>query len=159
MNTRIIPRLDIKGSNLVKGINLEGLRVIGKPKDFASLYYEEGADELIYLDSVASLYGRDNLLKIVQETSKSIFIPLCAGGGIRSVEDARDILRNGADIVAINSAAVRDPKLIFRTSQEFGSSTVVSYISVKCKENGKLRIECKDYIVKDGDVLYFRVNP
>ena len=82
MNTRIIPRLDIKGPNLVKGIHLEGLRVLGKPEYFASKYYKEGADELLYMDVVASLYGRNNLLDIVSSTAKSIFIPLTVGGGV-----------------------------------------------------------------------------
>lgn len=81
MTVRIIPRLDIKGPNLVKGIHLEGLRVVGKPEDFARYYYETGADELIYMDAVASLYGRNSLLDIVSKTSREIFIPLTVGGG------------------------------------------------------------------------------
>ena len=136
MKVRLIPRLDIKGGNLVKGINLEGLRIIGKPEVFAKLYSDSGADELIYIDSVASLYGRKNLLEIVRRTSKEIFIPLCAGGGIRSSEDANEILRSGADKFSINSEAVRKPKLISELSSLFGSSTVVSYISAKKRANG-----------------------
>ena len=84
---RIIPRLDIKGPNLVKGINLEGLRVLGKPEDFAKSYYENGADELIYQDVVASLYGRNSLREMIAKTAKEIFIPLTVGGGIKSLED------------------------------------------------------------------------
>ena len=136
LKVRLIPRLDIKGGNLVKGINLEGLRIIGKPEVFAKLYSDSGADELIYIDSVASLYGRKNLLEIVRRTSKEIFIPLCAGGGIRSSEDANEILRSGADKFSINSEAVRKPKLISELSSLFGSSTVVSYISAKKRANG-----------------------
>src|SRR3990172_2338317 len=96
-NIRIIPRLDIKGPNLVKGIHLEGLRVLGKPEQFARYYYEQGADELIYMDVVASLYGRNSLLGIVEKTSREIFIPLTVGGGLRPIEDIRPVLRAGAD--------------------------------------------------------------
>ena len=97
MNVRIIPRLDIKGPNLVKGIHLEGLRVLGKPEQFARLYYEQGADELLYMDVVASLYQRNSLLEMVSRTSKELFIPLTVGGGLRSVEDVRAALKAGAD--------------------------------------------------------------
>ena len=93
---RIIPRLDIKGPNLVKGIHFEGLRVLGKPERFAGFYYQNGADELFYQDAVASLYGRNSLLDIIKRTSSEIFIPLCVGGGLRSVDDIRDVLRAGA---------------------------------------------------------------
>jgi cyclase len=86
-NIRIIPRLDIKGPNLVKGIHLEGLRVLGKPEDFAEYYYKAGADELIYIDVVASLYGRNSLLDIVSRTARNIFIPLTVGGGMRTIQD------------------------------------------------------------------------
>src|SRR3989337_440836 len=96
-NIRIIPRLDIKGPNLVKGIHFEGLRVLGKPEQFARYYYEHGADELCYMDVVASLYGRNSLLDIVERTSREIFIPLTVGGGLMSIEDIRGVLRAGAD--------------------------------------------------------------
>ncbi len=100
MSVRIIPRLDIKGPNLVKGIHLEGLRVLGKPEWFARHYAEQGADELLYIDVVASLYERNSLLDIVQRTSREINIPLTVGGGLRSLEDIRAALRAGADKVA-----------------------------------------------------------
>ncbi|MCL4528630.1 MAG: imidazole glycerol phosphate synthase cyclase subunit [Chloroflexi bacterium] len=125
MNVRIIPRLDIKGPNLVKGIHLEGLRVLGKPEYFARYYYENGADELIYMDAVASLYGRNSLLEIVERTAREIFIPLCVGGGLRTVDDIRAVLRAGADKVSINTAAIRRPELIREASRSFGSSTIV----------------------------------
>src|SRR5690606_28321540 len=96
---RIIPRLDIKGPNLVKGIHLEGLRVLGKPKDFAEFYYQNGADELFFQDTVASLYERNNLGDIISETAKKSFIPLTVGGGIRTIEDITNVLRAGADKV------------------------------------------------------------
>lgn len=127
---RIIPRLDIKGPNLVKGVHLEGLRVLGKPEDFARYYYENGADELVYMDVVASLYGRNNLLDIVNETSKEIFIPLTVGGGLRTLDDIRATLRAGADKVSINTATINRPELIKEASKRFGSSTIVISIEV-----------------------------
>jgi len=136
MYIRVIPRLDIKGPNLVKGIHLEGLRVLGKPWDFAYKYYQEGADELIYIDAVASLYGRNNLTEIVKKTAERIFIPLTVGGGVRSVEDIRSLLRAGADKVAINTAAVHRPELIAEGARAFGSQCIVSSIQAK-KINGQ----------------------
>lgn len=124
-NIRIIPRLDIKGPNLVKGIHLEGLRVLGKPEHFARYYYESGADELIYMDVVASLYGRNSLLGIIEKTAKEIFIPLTVGGGLRSIDDMRTVLRAGADKIALNTAAIKNPSLIREASKTFGSSTIV----------------------------------
>jgi len=133
---RIIPRLDIKGPNLVKGIHLEGLRVLGKPEDFAFQYYLDGADELLYMDVVASLYGRNNLLEIVRATAEKIFIPLTVGGGIRSIEDIRNLLRAGADKVAINTAAINNPDLIKEAAKTFGSQCIVVSIEAKKKEGG-----------------------
>jgi len=133
LNVRIIPRLDIKGPNLVKGIHLEGLRVLGKPEDFAHFYYENGADELIYQDAVASLYGRNSLVEIIEKTAKQIFIPLTVGGGLRSVEDIRRVLRAGADKVAINTAAIQHPGLIREAVHAFGSSTIV--VSIEAIKN------------------------
>src|SRR4030095_13569460 len=111
-NVRVIARLDIKGPNLVKGIHLEGLRVLGKPEDFAKYYYENGADELFYQDVVASLYERNSLHDIVSKTAEQTFIPLTVGGGIRTLDDIREVLRAGADKVSINTAAIRRPGFI-----------------------------------------------
>ncbi len=122
---RVIPRLDIKGPNLVKGIHLEGLRVLGRPEDFAETYYDQGADELLYMDVVASLYGRNNILDIVERTSRRIAIPLTVGGGLRTLDDIRSVLRAGADKVSLNTAAVRRPEFVREASRRFGSSTVV----------------------------------
>jgi cyclase len=137
MNVRVIPRLDIKGPNLVKGINFEGLRVLGKPEYFARVYYEEGADELIYMDAVASLYGRNSLLGMVEKTARDIFIPLTVGGGLRTLDDIREMLRAGADKVAINTAAVNDPELIRSASRRFGSSTIVVSIEALRLPDGR----------------------
>jgi imidazole glycerol-phosphate synthase subunit HisF len=136
MAVRIIPRLDIKGPNLVKGIHQEGLRVLGKPERFARYYYETGADELIYMDVVASLYGRNSLLDVVERTSREIFIPLAVGGGLRSLDDIRTVLRSGADKVALNTAAVKTPELIRGAAQAFGSSTIVVSIEAIRKSDG-----------------------
>ncbi len=125
MIVRVIPRLDIKGPNLVKGVHLEGLRVLGKPERFARFYYEHGADELLFMDVVASLYGRNSLLAIVERTSREIFVPLGVGGGLRTIDDIRTVLRAGADKVAINTAAVRRPEFIREAARTFGSSTIV----------------------------------
>ena len=136
MTVRIIPRLDIKGPNLVKGIHLEGLRVLGKPEQFARYYYENGADELFYMDAVASLYERNSLLDIIERTSREIFIPLTVGGGLRSVDDIRAALRAGADKVSLNTAAIRRPELIREASRAFGSSTILVSIEAIRREDG-----------------------
>lgn len=137
MNIRIIPRLDIKGPNLVKGIHLEGLRVLGKPESFARYYYEGGADELIYMDVVASLYGRNSLHDIVERTSSEIFIPLCVGGGLRTVDDIRMVLRAGADKVSLNTAAINRPELITEAARRFGSSTILVSIEAIRMPDGR----------------------
>ncbi len=136
MSVRIIPRLDIKGPNLVKGIHLEGLRVLGKPGWFARRYYEAGADELLYMDVVASLYGRNSLLEVVERTSQEIFIPLTVGGGLRDLEDIKTVLRAGADKVAVNTAAVRRPEFVREAARRFGSSTIVVSIEAIRKPDG-----------------------
>ena len=136
MSFRVIPRLDIKGPNLVKGIHMEGLRVLGRPEWFARHYYEQGADELIYMDVVASLYGRNSLLHIVERTAREIFIPLTVGGGIRSIDDVRAALRAGADKVCMNTAAIKRPALIREAATKFGSSTVVVSIEAIKKPDG-----------------------
>ncbi len=135
-NARLIARLDIKGPNLIKGIHLEGLRVVGDPQKFAERYYQEGIDELIYMDIVASLYGRNNLTDIVRHTAEKIFVPLTVGGGIRSVDDVRDLLRAGADKIAINTAATRRPELITEIARRFGSQCVVLSIEAKRRREG-----------------------
>ena len=133
---RLIPRLDIKGPSLVKGIHLEGLRVLGLPKDFAKYYYENGADELIYQDVVASLYDRNSLSEFVEKTAEEIFIPMTVGGGIRNQKDIFNLLRSGADKVSINTAAVKNPDFIKEASENYGSSTIVISVEVIKQNNG-----------------------
>lgn len=134
---RIIPRLDIKGPNLVKGIQLEGLRVLGKPEDFAQYYYENGADELFYQDVVASLYERNSLGEIISSTAKKSFIPLTVGGGIRTIDDIKSVLRLGADKVSINTGAMKNPEFITEAVKKFGSSTIVVTIECIKQPNGE----------------------
>lgn len=138
-NIRLIPRLDIKGPNLIKGIQLEGLRVIGDPQQFAQRYYEQGADELLYVDVVASLYGRNSLEDIVRRAARDIFVPLTVTGGIRSAQDVRQMLRSGADKIGINTAAVKRPELIREVSRKFGSQCMV--LSIEAKSVGPRRWE------------------
>lgn len=133
---RVAARLDIKGENLIKGIQLEGLRVIGNPREFAFDYYKKGIDELVFMDSVASLYGRNHLGELISEVSKNIFVPLTVGGGIRSVSDASDVFRSGADKVAINTAAVLHPPLITEISEIYGRQAMV--LSIEAKLNGAM---------------------
>lgn len=132
---RLIARLDIKGPNLIKGVHLEGLRVIGDPHLYAHRYYEQGADELVYMDVVASLYGRNSLHDVVRRTAHNIFVPLTVGGGLRSIDDVREMLRAGADKVAINTAAVRRPELIAEVARKFGSQCMVLSVEAKHKED------------------------
>ena len=134
MTARVIPRLEIKGPNLVKGVRFEGLRVLGAPEAFARRYYADGADELIYIDAVASLYGRNSLLDLVARTASEVFVPLTVGGGLRNLDDIRAVLRAGADKVAINTAAVHRPELITEAAQTFGASTVV--VSIEAIRHG-----------------------
>ncbi len=134
---RVIPRLDIKGPNLVKGVHLEGLRVMGKPQDFARYYYNRGADELMFMDVVASLYGRNSLLDIISKTASEIFIPLTVGGGLRCIEDINNVLRAGADKISLNTAAIKNPEIIKEASLKFGSSTIVVAIEAIKESNGK----------------------
>ncbi len=139
-NVRLIARLDIKGPNLIKGIHLEGLRVVGSPGEHALRYYQQGIDELLYMDCVASLYGRNHLADIVSTAARDIFVPMTVGGGIRSVEDATSILRAGADKVAVNTAAVANPQLITDIARRFGSQCMVQSIEAKSVANGRWEV-------------------
>jgi len=124
----------------VKGIHLEGLRVLGKPESFARYYYEHGADELFFQDTVASLYDRNSLHDIISRTAREIFIPLTVGGGIRTIDDIKNVLRAGADKVAINTAAVKNPQFIKDAALRFGSSTILVAIEAIRQSNGRYLI-------------------
>ncbi|WP_271271704.1 imidazole glycerol phosphate synthase subunit HisF [Aliamphritea hakodatensis] len=137
---RVISRLDVKGPRLIKGVHLEGLRPVGEPNDFAKRYYMSSSDELLYIDVVASLYGRSNMSEIVAQTTDSCFIPVTAGGGVRSVEDVRILLNSGADKVAINTAAVSRPDLLDEIANEFGSQCLVLSIEAKQTKDGTWRV-------------------
>ncbi len=135
MPLRLISRLDIKGPNVVKGVRLEGLRIVGNPRDMARRYYEQGIDEIIYMDIVASLYGRNNILSIVAQSAEDIFVPLTVGGGMRCVDDIRAALRQGADKVAINTAAIGNPSFLNEAAQAFGSQCIV--VSIEARQHGQ----------------------
>jgi cyclase len=138
---RLIARLDIKGNRLVKGIHLEGWRFLPKhPNEYCYDYYLQGIDEIIYVDAVASLYNRDSLKEIIRKTTENVFIPITVGGGIRSVEDAYDILRSGADKVAICSQAVKTPELISEVSGKFGNQCMVLSIQAKKNTGGRYEV-------------------
>lgn len=132
---RIIARLDIKAPNLIKGIHLEGLRVIGNPAEYTESYYLQGIDELIYMDVVASLYGRNSIVHLIKNAAEKVFIPLTVGGGIRSITDVETMLRSGADKVAINTAAVKNKTLIREIAQHFGSQCMVLSVEAKSITN------------------------
>ena len=134
---RIIVKLDIKGPNLVKGVNLEGLRVLGDPSSFAKIYYENLADEIIYHDCVASLYERKSFLNIIENTASDVFIPISVGGGIKSLKDIEKVLSAGADKVFINSAAINSPKFLTEASKKFGSANICLSIEAVKNQNNK----------------------
>ena len=134
---RIIARLDIKNDFIVKGINLEGVRVVGKPATLAQKYYEDGIDEIIYMDVVASLYERNSLTNVIKNAASNIFVPLTVGGGIRNVEDIKSVLANGADKVAINTEVLKNPILIKQASELVGSQAIVLSVEAKKLENGR----------------------
>lgn len=136
MSFRLIARMDIKGANLIKGVHLEGLRVIGNPYEFALDYYKQGVDEIIYMDVVASLYGRNNLTEILEHTAQDVFVPITAGGGVRSTADVKKLLRSGADKVAINTAATHNPNLISELAEKFGSQCIVASIEAIKQPDG-----------------------
>ena len=128
---RIIARLDVKNNFVIKGINFEGLRKIGDPLKLAKKYYKEKIDEIMFIDAVASLYDRNNLFNIIDQSTKEIFCPITLGGGIRSLEDIGKALKSGADKVAINSHAIENPKFIKQAVENFGSSTILVNIEAK----------------------------
>lgn len=136
MNIRLIARLDVKLSHLIKGVQMEGWRKMGNPAERAKLYYAQGADELLYMDVVASLYERNNLKDIVREVASESFVPITVGGGIRTLESVKDLLDVGADKVAINTAATQNPHLLREVSDTYGSQATVLSIEAKSLPQG-----------------------
>ena len=133
---RIIPCLDVRDGVVVKGVNFVGIKEVGDPVDCAIEYDRQGADEITFLDITATHEGRSTMIDVVRETARNVFVPLTVGGGIRSVDDFRALLRAGADKISVNSAAVRDPKLISETAEQFGSQCVVVAIDVRRRPEG-----------------------
>ncbi|MGQ0671773.1 MAG: imidazole glycerol phosphate synthase subunit HisF [Hyphomicrobium sp.] len=151
---RVIARLDVKGPNVIKGIHLEGLRVVGQPGPLARRYYDEGADEIIFMDVVASLYNRNNILPVIEQAACETFVPLTAGGGLRRVEDIVAALRSGADKVAINTAATQRPDFIREAAQALGSQCIVVSIEAKSRGPGRWEVLVDNGRQKTGvDVL------
>lgn len=136
-NIRVIPVLHIKGPNVVKPVHTEALRIVGNPKELAERYYEEGADEIIYLDIVASLYQRSFDFELLKSVSRDIFVPFTVGGGIRTIQDIKNALRVGADKVAINTHAIKNPDLLKGAAKVFGSQCIVLFIEAKKIREGK----------------------
>ncbi|MDC1122011.1 imidazole glycerol phosphate synthase cyclase subunit [Nitrospinaceae bacterium] len=134
---RIIARLDIKGPDVVKGVQLEGVRRVGKPSELARKYYSQGADEIIFIDSVASLYGRNNILSVVRETARDVFVPITVGGGLRTIEDIKETLRAGADKVVINTASTQRPEFLREAAETFGSQCIVLSVQAMRRDNGQ----------------------
>ncbi|MBP1558987.1 MAG: imidazole glycerol phosphate synthase subunit HisF [Oscillospiraceae bacterium] len=133
---RIIPCLDVRNGKVVKGVNFEGVKDVGDPVELAIQYNKQGADEIVFYDITASHEGRGVMLDVVRETAKQVFVPLCVGGGIATIDDFRDTLRAGADKVSINSQAVKNPKLISDAAEVFGSQCVVIGIDAKRNDKG-----------------------
>ncbi len=128
---RIIARLDVKNNYVIKGIHLEGLRKIGDPNELAKNYYNNGIDEIVFMDAVASYYDRNSLNEIIERACNDVFVPITVGGGIRKIKDIHTALRAGADKIAINTAAVKDPNFLTKASKTFGSQSIVSSIEAK----------------------------
>ncbi len=132
---RIIARLDIKNGAVIKGIHLEGQRKIGDPIEIANLYYQQGIDEILFMDSVASLYSRPNLFHMIADACKKVFVPITMGGGINSIAHVEEALRSGADKVAINTAFVRYPDFVNQLVSVYGSQSIIG--SIEAKKNPK----------------------
>ncbi len=143
LRKRIIPCLDRKNNKVVKGVNFIELTDIGDPVEFAKMYEEQCADEIVFLDITASYEQRDIIKEIIKKGASKLSIPLTVGGGIRTIDDFREILKNGADKVSINSSAVKNPKLITEASKEFGAQCVVVAIDGKRDENGNFKVFIK----------------
>lgn len=160
LTKRIIPCLDVKDGQVVKGIHFVGLKEVGDPVSLAKKYYEDGADELVFLDISATIEKRKTMVDVVRRVAKEIFIPFTVGGGISTIEDVRAMLMAGADKVSLNSAAIRNPSLIEEASKRFGNQCIVLAVDVKKRadntgwnvyvEGGRkdTGIDCMEWILK-----------
>lgn len=160
LTKRIIPCLDVKDGQVVKGIHFVGLKEVGDPVALAKKYYSDGADELVFLDISATVEKRKTMVDVVRRVAKEIFIPFTVGGGISTIEDVRAMLMAGADKVSLNSAAIRNPSLIEEASKRFGNQCIVLAVDAKkradntgwnvCVEGGRkdTGIDCMEWILK-----------
>ena len=139
-NKRIISRIDVKNDSVIKGIHLEGLRKVGDPNKLAIKYYQDGVDEIIFMDAVAAYYDRNSLSHIIEKACENVFVPITVGGGIRKIQDIQIALNSGADKIAINTAAVKNPEFIKEASKVFGSQCIVSSIEAKKKSENKWEV-------------------
>ncbi len=137
---RIIPCLDVRDGRVVKGINFEGIKEVGDPVECAEMYNKQGADEIVFLDITATHEKRKTIVDVVSKTAQKVFVPLTVGGGIRTVDDFREILRAGADKVSVNSSAVNRPELLAEAADIFGSQCVVIAIDARRAEDGRFHV-------------------
>lgn len=137
---RIIPCLDVRDGRVVKGINFVGIKDVGDPVECAIMYDRQGADEITFLDITATHEGRGTMVDVVRKTAQNVFVPLTVGGGIRTIDDFKEILRAGADKVSVNSAAVKNPDLIAQAADKFGSQCVVVAVDARRNENGRFHV-------------------
>ena len=137
---RIIPCLDVRDGRVVKGVNFVNIRDAGDPVELARFYSDQGADEIVFLDITATSDGRATVADVVERTAEQVFVPLTVGGGIRTLEDFRQLLRAGADKISVNSAAVKDPGLISRAAERFGSQCVVRAIDARRRPEGSYEV-------------------
>tara|TARA_Y100000768_G_scaffold383895_1_gene366863 strand:+ start:417 stop:1151 length:735 start_codon:yes stop_codon:yes gene_type:complete len=133
---RLISRIDIKNDFVIKGVHLEGLRKLGNPNDFAKKYYKEGIDEIIFHDSVASLYERNNIFNVIENAVNEVYIPITISGGIRTIKDIEKALKSGADKIAINTQAVRKPNFVKEAVKNFGSQAIIGSVDFKKNSQG-----------------------
>ena len=136
LTKRIIPCLDVKDGKVVKGVNFVGLKEVGDPVDLAKQYYKQGADELVFLDITATHEARDTMIHVVEKVASEIYMPFTVGGGIRTIEDIRNMLRAGADKISFNSAAVNNPQLISQGAKQFGNQCIVLAVDGKKRDDG-----------------------
>lgn len=141
---RLAAKIDIKSDRVIKGVRMEGLRIVGKPAELCRRYYQDGIDELILIDTVASLYERNHLTELVSEVAEEVFIPLVVGGGVRTLDDLQKLFRAGADKVAINTHAVRRPELLREATAMFGAQSVVLSVHAKRRAGGRWEAYCEN---------------